>query len=115
MPWNNGSFLVKFPNEIIDIEINSIAISNRNVKISSYEQIKNENGLFIKINTENIVEDAQTYTITIDANLSPDPRIASVQKQIELWASNEEVEEYYYNAEDIYDVNDCFSLRDNPL
>ena len=106
VPWKNGSFLVKFPDEIIDIEINDITINNNSVNISSYEQIKNENGRFIKINTENTAEEAQSYTITINANLSPDPRIASVQKQIELWASNEEAEDYYYKAEDIYDVND---------
>lgn len=106
VPWKDGSFLVKFPDEIADIEINDISINNNNVKILSYEQIENENGRFIKINTENQVEAAQTYTITINANLSPDPRIATTTKQIELWASNEEAEDYYTSEVDAYDVND---------
>ena len=101
--WQNGTFLVKLPSEIIDAQINNVTINNSNVSLENYELIENEDGLFIKIVTKN--ETPQTFTITVDVDLSPDPRIATTTKQIELYASNENGSDYYYKAQDIYDVN----------
>mgnify|MGYP003300698100 CR=1 FL=1 len=55
--------------------------------------------LFLKINTKNYYEETQGYTITIDTNITPDPRKASVTGTIELYASNEETVEYYYEGQ----------------
>ena len=108
--WKDGSFLVKLPEEIIDAKINSISIDNLNVEVKSYELLEQNNIKLIKINTKNIDETTQTFSITIDCNLSPDPRITTVTRTIELYASNEEVSDYYYSAEDIYDVNDNLNV-----
>ena len=108
--WQSGTFLVKMPDEILTTEINEVMISNSNVELTSYELIENENGTFIKINTQN--NTPQTYIITIDVNLSPDPRIATTTKQIELYATNENGSDYYYNAQDIYDVNDNLNTEE---
>ena len=102
--WKNGTFLVKIPNEILTTEINEVTIDNNEVQIINYGVITNESGKFIKINTQN--NTPQTYTITIDVNLSPDPRIPTTTKQVELFASNEEITDYYYRGQDTYDVND---------
>ena len=110
--WYNGSFLIKIPDEILDVEINNISINNTNIEILSYEVIERENGRFIKINTSNKVENAQSYVITINTNLTPDPRVATMTKQLELYASNEEVQNYYYYSEDIYDVNDNLNTQE---
>jgi len=106
--WKNGSFLVKLPDEILTTEINNIEINNNNIRITSYEYIENENGKFIKINTEN--DEPQTFDIVIDANITPDPRIATVSRMVELWATNEETVDYYYNSADIYDVNNNLNV-----
>ena len=101
--WTNGTFLVKLPDEIIDMEINSVTVNNSNITISSYEYFENEQGKFIKILTSNNMP--QAYTITINCNLTPDPRIATSNRNIELYSTNEEGTDYYYKSQDIYDVN----------
>lgn len=106
--WKNGSFLVKLPDEIVKTEINDISISNRNVSLSGYGYIENENGKFIKIDTKNSTP--QIFNIVIDVNITPDSRVESVDKNIELWAINDGVENYYYNAPDIYDVNNNLDI-----
>ena len=101
--WQNGIFLVKLPEEIIDAQINNVSISNSNVTIESYELIEQEGSIFIKIVTKNSTP--LSYNISIDVDLSPDPRNATATRQIELYASNENGSDYYYSARDIYDVN----------
>ena len=101
--WKNGIFLVKLPDEIIDTEINDITANNSDIVISFYEFFENEQGKFIKIYTSN--DNTESYTITIDCNLTVDPRIATVNKNVELYAVNEEGTDYYYKGQDIYDVN----------
>ena len=101
--WQNGTFLVKLPEEIIAVNLNSVTINNSNVTLESYEVIEENGQSFIKIVTKN--NTPQGYVITIDADLSPDPRISTTTKQIELYASNENGSTYYYKGEDIRDVN----------
>ncbi len=103
LKWENGSFLVKLPQEILTVKINGVQINNDDVTVKSYETIKTEEGNFIKINTENSTP--QTYTITIDADITPDPRKGTSTKDIELYASNSTGTDYYYKSADIYDVN----------
>ena len=101
--WKNGAFLVKLPDDIIATKINNIETNNTNVTISNYEYIENVDGKFIKINTSS--ENAESFEVKIDVNLTPDTLIETLTEEFELYASNEENAEYYYNAEDIYDVN----------
>ncbi|MBQ2937559.1 MAG: MucBP domain-containing protein [Clostridia bacterium] len=108
--WENGSFLVKLPPEIILAEINDVTINNTYVQITSYEVIEQDGIQFIKINTENTK--AQTYNITIDANLTPDPRLSSTAAEIELYASNGAVSSYSNEVDDIYDINDNLNTQE---
>ena len=101
--WINGTFLIKIPDEIIDVNINSVVLNGYMVSIKSYEYIENSQGKFIKIYTSNNI--ATQYTITINCMLTPDPRVSSLNKVVELYASNEEGTGYYFKAQDIYDVN----------
>ena len=101
--WQNGTFLVKLPEEIIDAQINNVTISNSSVSLESYELIEKDGISFIKIVTKN--DTPQIFDITIDVAISVDPRIATTTKPIELYASNENESSYYYKAQDIYDVN----------
>ena len=104
--WVDGSFVVKLPEEILTAEINSVQINNSNVSITSYELIDKDGAKLIKINTQNKNTTPQTYSITIDVDITPDPRAATMSRNIELYASNEETCDYYYKASDVYDVND---------
>ena len=108
--WKNGIFLVKLPEEIIDAQINNVETNNASVNIESYELIEQNNCKYIKIVTKN--ENKATYEITIDVDLSPDPRKATSTRNIELYASNEGGENYYYRAQDIYDVNNNLNTEE---
>ncbi len=103
--WVNGAFLLKLPKDIVDVEINDVT-ANNNVEIVSYEtyeEIGDETYNFIKINTKN--EREANYTITINCNITPDPRVETTHESIELYSYNENASSYYSPVEDIYDVN----------
>ena len=110
--WTNGSFLIKLPKDIIDINIYDIQISNSSVILTSYENIENENGRFIKVDTQNVFDVPQKFNIWIYTDITADPRIATTTEDFELWASNEEGAEYYYNSADIYDVNNNLNTEE---
>ena len=101
--WVNGAFLIKLPEEILELEINDVTIDNEKVTITSYEILEQDGSKFIKILTTN--DEEASYKITIDVNITPDPRKPSSTKTIELYASNENGSDYYYKSQDIYDVN----------
>ena len=101
--WKNGAFLIKVPKDIIDIDIESIEINNTFVKITSYEVFEENGEKFIKIITSN--EKLNNFTLTINCNITPDPRIATVTESFELYASNENGVDYFNPVEDAYDVN----------
>ena len=117
--WTNGAFLLKLPKDIIDVEINSVNIDNSDVIITSFEEYeeyilssdeKTEKYKFIKINTEN--EKEAGYTITVNCNITPDPRILTTSENIELYAYNENNPNYYYPGTDTYDVNNNLNVAE---
>ena len=110
--WVNGSFLVKLPEEILTAKINNVEINNSNISITSYELIEKDGAKLIKVNTENKDKTEQTYSITIDLDITPDPRTATTTKNVELYATNEKEGEYYYSVKDIYDVNDNLNIEE---
>ena len=101
--WQNGTFLIKLPDSILTAEINNVQISNQEVSLVSYELIEENGEIFIKVVTSN--DTPQTFTISIDVDLTPDPRSITTTQNIELYASNENASDYYYRANDTYDVN----------
>ena len=102
--WKNGTFLIKIPDEILDIKINEAIVNSLFVNLDSSEVIENNEGKFIKIKTSNV--NPAAYKISINVDITPDPRIATVTKNFELYATNEESEEYYYSSSDTYDVDE---------
>ena len=106
--WTNGTFLVKLPKEIVAVDINDVSISNNNVKICSCEVLERDKNEFIKINTSN--NNSEEYSINIDVKITPNPTETSDSADIELYAVNEECQNYYRNAEDIYDVDSNLNI-----
>ncbi len=109
--WQNGSFLLKLPKEIVDVKIKDVVINQGLTKVVDYEkyvQAEVENGeeqeyIFIKIITENDIE--ENYRISINCDITVDSRITTKTGQIELYATNENGTTYLNNIEDKYDVN----------
>ena len=108
--WKNGIFLLKLPKEIIDLEILETNISNSNVNIISIESYEEEEDRFIKIITEN--ETPASYEISIKCNITPDPRVMTTSKKIQLYASNENCKNYLNKGKDIYDINDNLNTEE---
>lgn len=105
--WKNGIFLVKLPSEIVHAKINNVNVNNPNVKILAYdtyvEAYDEKENYYIKILTEN--SDEISYSITVDCDLTPDPRTPKKTGIVDLYAINEEACDYYYSASDIYDID----------
>ena len=101
--WKNGTFLLRLPKDIIDIELNSVEIENKDVVVTSYETYEENGDRFIKINTTNTTP--TSFDIIINCYITPDPRIPTTTERVELYASNEEAVDYYNAIADIYDVN----------
>ena len=108
--WRNGEFLVEIPEEIINMEINNVTIDNESVRIIAYDLFNKGGKYFIKIVTKNIKP--EIYTITIDCNMTPEPRIPTGNKDIKLYAYNEYCNDYYYLTRDIYDVDGDNNLEE---
>ena len=110
--WTNGTFLLKFPEEVLLAEINDVTINNASVNILGYDIYEKDGNYYLKILTENT--SPETYTITIDANVTPDPRKLSATRNIELYAYNEECNNYKdgLRKEDAYDINGDGSTKD---
>ncbi len=109
--WENGKFLVEIPKEIINMNIKNIYTNNNNVKIVAYDLYKKDDRYFIKIITEN-EEPITAYRITIDCTVAPDPRVASSNKQIRLYDYNQYCNEYYYEIQDVYDVDSDNNIQE---
>jgi len=101
--WKNAMYIVELPEEIINMVINNISISRSDIEIIAYDLYKKDNKYFIKIITENEYE--VSYSINIDCKLTIDPRSPSTEKTINLYAYNDNCDEYYYGTQDIYDVD----------
>ena len=101
--WINGRFLVELPAEILDIQINDIQSSNQAVKILAYEVTEIDGKKFIKIETENEAE--ATYNLTINTDITADPRSVTKDTTLKLYAYNENVDNYYATSSDIYDID----------
>ncbi|MBP3502386.1 MAG: MucBP domain-containing protein [Clostridia bacterium] len=101
--WQNGEFLVELPEEIINTEINTISTNSTNVEIVAYDLFKKDDKYFIKIITKN--DNPDSYIITIDCNMVPDPRTSTSDKKIKLYSYNQNCNDYYYEEEDKYDVD----------
>ena len=108
--WVNGSFLIKLPDEIADVSIKSVNINNNKVEVVSYEYVKNETDNYIKVITSN--DEPEGYKITINADISPNRKALTGEKEIVLYASNEQAMAYYYKDYDTFDVNDNLSTNE---
>ena len=101
--WANGIFLIKLPSTIIDTDINSVISNVKNNKVISFDKYVESGNQFIKIITESTANDIAD--LTIDLNLTADPRIQTTTDSIELYAVNENCENYYSKRKDVYDIN----------
>lgn len=101
--WKNGEFLIRLPEEILDVEINSVTASKESVDILAYEVLEMDAVQFIKLSTEN--ENAEDYSIEISTNMAADPRSVNATKSVALYAYNEECNNYRSSTNDIYDIN----------
>ena len=111
--WKNGIFLLEFPEAVLKVDINSIEVTNQNVKILTSELYEDNGKEYLKIVTEN--DKATTYSINIDAQIYPDPRKISENGYIELYAHNENCQNYYYRTADKYDINGNLNVDENVL
>lgn len=103
--WQNGEFLIKYPAEIIDININSVTSEDKDVVVTGVETYEENGNLYTKIYTSNKI--AKDLNIKIDADITADPRVETMTRNIEMYYYNKACSNYYSSsrAEDKYDIN----------
>ena len=109
--WTNGRFLIELPAEILDVKINSVNVSNSSVKILAYEVVEKDGKKFIKVETEN--DSPTSYNITINTDLTADPRSVTQTKNVKLYGYNENCDNYKNKTADIYDVDGDGNVTEN--
>ncbi len=90
--WKNGKFLVKLPSDVLELKVNKITPSTSNIKILAHEVLDIDGQKFIQLETEN--ENPTNYNITINCNITANPKMITKTEIIELYASNENCENY---------------------
>lgn len=68
-------------------DINNVTVNNGNVNILGYDIYQENGNYYLKILTEN--EEPANYVITVDADITPDPRKLTATRDVELYAYNE--------------------------
>ena len=104
--WTDEQYLVKLPEDIINLTINDITTDNQeNVRIKNYYQYKDNGNIFIKIEMEG--EGFSSYRLLLDCIVETNPTVESKTPDVELYAYNAENNNYYTTdqSEDIYDIN----------
>ena len=103
--WKNGIYLVKFPEEIVAIDIKSVVVNDAKIVVNGYDCYKSGDNYYLKIYTEN--EEETKYKINIFADITANPSKATSVRDLELYSINQYVDNYYVNksSEDIYDLN----------
>ncbi len=100
--WTNGRFLVELPEGVLDVKINSVTPSE-GINILAYEINEIEGQKFIQIETEN--QTPANYDIVINCDITADPRMTTQPQDLQLYAINENCENYKNSKEDTHDVD----------
>ena len=113
--WINGKFVIELPDEILDVDLKSVTIDNSEVEISSYETYEENGKRFIKIYTNNTQE--AEFKITINADITADPREPTITRNIKLYAINENCHNYRTTSRtpDVLDINGNGNVEENVL
>lgn len=101
--WKNGIFLLELPEEIINVNIKDVRSSVSKVQIIAYETYEQNGKNFIKIYTNNEYE--ATYTLTVETDITANPLKASATSTVQLYAYNENCNQYYTTSKDLYDID----------
>ena len=111
--WQNGIFMVEIPSTILDFKLNSVTTSVKNVNILSSEVCEIDGKQFVKIITSN--DTPADVSLTIDADITPDPRKFSETETLKLYAYNEYCTNYSSSTEDKYDINGNMNTQEEIL
>ena len=109
--WANGKFVIELPEQILAVEINDVTISNSSVKILGYEIFEKNGQKLIRIETENAEE--ASYSITVNTNLTADPRAVTQTTNVKLYGYNGACDNYKQTSQDIYDIDGDENLTEN--
>ena len=113
--WKNGYFVLEMPEEILELKVNDVKSSNSSVEVTSYEVYEENGKQYMKIYTKNDTE--TTFYLTIDAELTADPRKPTVNKSIKLYGINPHIPYYRSTsrAQDVLDINNNGNRTENVL
>ena len=101
--WKDGEFIIAIPKSIINLNINNIVSNNSNVKILGYDVDLGTDINLIRIVTSS--DDLESFRITVDMDVTPDPRISGGGVIFKVYGNNPYVNLSKTIDTDIYDVD----------
>ena len=102
--WANGVFLIKYPAEVIAVDVNNVTSSDSTVSVTGVDTYEQDGNIYTKIYTSNDTE--KKIQLVVDANITADPRGTTVNRNIELYYYNPVFHNYYQYSRD----NDTYDL-----
>ena len=109
--WINGMFLIEFPEDIINVNLNEIEISDEDVNIVASDVVEENGKYFIKIFTSNEAE--SKYKIKMNLDISGNPLKPTETQDIKLYSYNQNCDNYYNKTNDVYDIDADGKVDDN--
>ncbi len=109
--WKNGVFLLQMPEDILDLQVNSVTAMG-SVNITSYEKYVEDDIIYVKIYTENA--DPTTFKLNVNADITPNPIANTKAESIILYAYNENATDYWESnrVDDTFDLDSDFDNSD---
>lgn len=101
--WQNGTFLIEMPEEIIKLNVNSVESSNEDIAIKNYYAYQENGKYFIKIHTQN--DEPSVFRLTINADVTANPVLNTRTVDAKLYAYNENCDNYSSKIQDTYEVD----------
>ena len=111
--WKDGQFIIKYPKDIIDVNVNSIQSMKNGLEIVASETYEKDGNVYTKIYTSS--ENETDVEFNVDLDITANPTSPTSTQNIELYSYNPNCHNYdsEYTSKDIYDINNDGNLNEN--
>ena len=103
--WGNAVFLIKYPQEVIDVNIKNTILNDEDIQILGIDTYEEDGNLYTKVYVANDVE--KDIDIKLVADITANPRSVMTSRELELYFNNELFDRYFENVKvlDVYDLD----------
>lgn len=110
--WKDGQFIIKYPKDIVDVNVNSALSLEDGLEILATETYEEDGNIYTKIYTSS--ENETEIDFNLDVDMTANPTGTTSTQDIELYSYNPNCHNYdeEYSSNDIYDINNDGNLNE---